>query len=156
MYTGTVVDASPIPTPTIVRPTSKIVNEPASAQISAPITKMMDVIISVTRRPSRSERCPPTSAAVAAPTSTMLTTNSSGNVDSENCCLIKITAPEIAAVSYPNSKPPTAAKIAAKITNAELFSVVWPVALADVLALCDSIGRLLKLNPYHQVSACTP
>jgi len=99
MYTGTVVDANPIPSPTIVRPTSSTVNDPANAQISAPRMKIAEVSINVTRRPSASESRPPPRAAVAAPTSTMPTTNSSGKVESENCCLIKITAPEIAAVS---------------------------------------------------------
>jgi hypothetical protein len=99
MYTGTVVEASPIPIPTMVRPTSKVAKESAKAQIMAPRIKIAEVTISVTRRPSRSESRPPPSAALAAPTSTMLTTSSSGKVESENSFLIKITAPEIAAVS---------------------------------------------------------
>jgi hypothetical protein len=52
-------------------------------------------------------------ARTAAPTRTEFTAISCWKIDSPKLRLIKMSAPEITPVSYPKSKPPIAAKIAA-------------------------------------------
>jgi hypothetical protein len=87
--------------------------DPAAEHINAPTMKTTEVMSSIFLRPYRSERLPPVMASTAAPTRTELTASSCWKMDSPKLCLMKISAPDITPVSYPNSKPPIAAKIAA-------------------------------------------
>ena len=96
---GTVLVARPIPTPTIRRPITKKFNDGAAAQTMAPAMKIAAVTRSMARRPKMSASRPPLRAAMAAPTSTTLTTSSCWNVVSANCVRMKIKAPEMTPVS---------------------------------------------------------
>jgi hypothetical protein len=78
--------------------------------------KMTDVMSNIFLRPNRSERLPPVIAVTAAPTKTELTASPCSNVERPKVFLIKISAPEMTPVSYPNNNPPIAANIAAIYT----------------------------------------
>ena len=73
---GTLLVARPIPKPTISRPITSTFKEGAEAQTMAPAMKITAVTNSMARRPKISARRPPLRAAMAAPTSTTLTTSS--------------------------------------------------------------------------------
>ena len=113
MYTGTVPEESPIPTPTIIRPTISMPGDEAAAQRIDPAPKTRAVTISKVRRPKRSARRPPANAPAAAPANAPLTMISRAKVESEKSFLKKSSAPDMTPVSYPKRRPPRPAKAAA-------------------------------------------
>src|SRR5439155_26521770 len=89
----------------------------ATALASAPIPKIAAVTSKTLRLPKRSAAFPPTIAPTVAPNKTPLTTISSAAVVRPNSRLMKMRAPEMTPVSYPNRRPPNAPNNAAMQTN---------------------------------------
>src|SRR6266851_7794003 len=137
MYTGTVLEDKPIPMPTMIRPTTSIWGDWAAAHRMAPAAKMIAVVISSLRLPNRSASRQPVSAPTAAPASTPLTITSKANVDNVKSFRKNSSAPEITPVSYPKSRPPSAAKAAARQTKRR------PDTFGGVTLVCDFASVLI-------------
>jgi hypothetical protein len=118
MYSGTIIEASPTPSPSRKRATTRTPTFGETAATMAPAANTRAASRAVGRRPMRSASGPPERAPTTAPTRRKLTMMPS--VKGENgpkSCLMNNSAPEITPVSYPKSKPPVAVIAAARLTN---------------------------------------
>ena len=89
--------------------TISVVDDIATAQPTAPTTKITPLISNVTRRPKRCDSQPPPIAPTAAPAIIAATIISWTRSEAWNASAISGNAPEITPMSMPNSKPARAA-----------------------------------------------